>query len=56
MTSEQYASLQKIIEEQEKNKTTGKIIIFFENGKIKGVETTNKIRLIVALLDENNTP
>ena len=52
MSPNQYVELQRLIEAQEKAKATGKLILFFENGALKGVETTNKIKLFIVALDK----
>ena len=52
MSPNQYVELQRLIEAQEKAKATGKIILFFENGALKGVETTNKIKMFLITLDK----
>jgi hypothetical protein len=52
MTTDQYIALQGMIEAQEKAKATGKLILFFENGVLKGVETTNKIKMFLITLDK----
>jgi len=52
MTPNQYVELQRLIEAQEKAKATGKLILFFENGVLKGVETTNKIKMFLIALDK----
>lgn len=52
MSPNQYVELQRLIEAQEKAKATGKLILFFENGVLKGVETTNKIKMFLIALDK----
>lgn len=52
MKTEQYGVIQKVIEEFEDNNTTGKIILFFEDGEIKSMEIDRKLRLTIALLDK----
>lgn len=52
MSPNQYVELQRLIEAQEKAKATGKLILFFENGVLKGVETTNKVKLFIIPLDK----
>ena len=52
MSPNQYVELQRLIEAQEKAKATGKLILFFENGVLKGVETTNKIKMFLITLDK----
>ena len=41
----------KVMEEMEKDQATGKIIVFYEKGKIKGLELDRKIVIHIEVLD-----
>lgn len=47
MKIEQLASIQKLIEKIEEEKATGKIILFFHDGELGGVEVDRKIKIVM---------
>lgn len=52
MQVEQFAALERIIKSLEETNANGKIILFFEDGEVKGVEIDKKEKLWITSPDE----